>query len=83
MVTLNIVSLSIVLFLCLYGTLTRFYKDNLFQWVGFIFITLGCTKEILELWHAIGGSRTTTTLAFGCALYAIGTAWKVYKRNRK
>lgn len=74
---------AFLVLLCALGIICHYFRENWLQMLG-----MGCTLVAASMtaWHAWATQRTSsrvTLLLLGVALYAIGTAWKVWQHRAR
>lgn len=82
MYTITVVSLAVVMALCVIGTFSCVFDDNLAQRVGMIFIFLGFIpklKDVIQTHDIVPGAWMAYA---GLAAYAVGTSWKAWKHRK-
>lgn len=86
---ISAVSLGLLLVLCIAAPFVPAYYDNPAQRWGFFFIFLGTFARWLGIieshslqppWPIVGEASVFAHV--GTALYALGTAWKVWRHSR-
>ena len=66
--------------LCIAGVLSHHFNDNLLQRAGMALLGIFCFGRATSIWHAQFASADWFGVHLGMAVYALGTAWKVYAR---
>lgn len=80
----SVVCLGITMALCIAGTFSCKYNDNLMQRVGMFALFIGCWPSLRDVWDFEYVSRGAVVAHIGLAAFALGTALKVWKfRPRK
>ncbi len=77
----SFVCLVFVAFMCVVGTLSRTYDDNLFQRVGMALICFGVLARANEIWFFEAVPPELMLAHIGLALFAVGTTFKVWLRS--
>lgn len=94
-ILVSIACLQIVAVLCAAGIFSHHYRDNWPQFVGLVLVLLWSFGRSIDLgvrwWNWIGGELVPTPQVstqqllghIGLALFAIGTAWKVWTHRHR
>lgn len=73
--------LVFVAFMCVVGTLSRTYDDNLFQRLGMALFCFGALARANEVMHAQAVPAELLLGHIGLAVFAMGTTFKVVIRR--
>ena len=77
----SIACLLFVMVLCVLGTVVRAFRDNLPQRIGMAFLFIGCWPRVQDMWLYRPESDGSWLGHLGLAMFALGTAWKVWKHR--
>ena len=73
--------LVFVAVMCVVGTLSKTYDDNLLQRVGMALICLGVLSRANEIWYFRAVPPELLVTHIGLALFAAGTMFKTFIRH--
>jgi hypothetical protein len=78
------ICLSIVAALCIVAIFCRNYHENWLQFAGLAGLSLWASARVTQLLDLFDGRMPNQGLVLhvSLALYAVGTAWKVWQHNR-
>ena len=76
----SIVALSWLALLCCVGVFHEAFEDNLAQRIGMAGLAMWAIARVWEKLHTWDSSALGIMMHCCLALYATGTAWKVYRR---
>lgn len=79
---LSFASLFVTGVLCIVGTFSRHYNDTGLQRIGMFGLSVGSFGWAQAVWHQYDVSIGGWWVHVSMAVYAIGTALKVYRKQR-
>jgi hypothetical protein len=77
---ISVLCLVLVATLCAWGVFTDRYNDNLPQMIGMGAMFFGALSIAWRIWRVEFVPMDALFVHVGLALYAVGTAWKVYRK---
>lgn len=79
----SVVCLGITMVLCVVGTFSCRYDDNIFQRIGMAMLFIGCYPRLREAWETHYVTEGVWMAHIGLASFAVGTAFKVWKHRHE
>ena len=70
---INYFALAVLAAICTAAVLSPSYRDNFVQRVGLSLTAIGATLQIWNIYQLAGSSTPLTLVAYGAAIYALGT----------